>query len=145
MAELNNYDFYRVKKSKLFDEKMDNVLSLSEISGKERVHVVKAFCNDLRLVLSCVHVNDMIEKIFQIDLLLQNIQESNSVAESSRDGLQSDQIPSLSEFYKSLSPILLRSLWENSDNSELSKVWLESLRVAIEEELYFWQEGSESS
>lgn len=53
------------------------------------------------------------------------------------------EMPDLSTFYLSLSPVFLQTLCEEDDNEEpnsLKGQWLKAFRIAIEEEVSSWQE-----
>ena len=53
------------------------------------------------------------------------------------------EMPDLSTFYLSLSPVFLQTLCEEGDNEEpesLKGQWLKAFRIAIEEEVSSWQE-----
>ncbi len=52
-------------------------------------------------------------------------------------------IPALKSFYESLSPVMIQALAEVSDSrdrDDVEVVWLEAVRIAIEEEMASWQE-----
>ena len=98
-----------------------------------------AFCNDIKSTLVEDDILNMIDKIFQIESSI-NIFRSE-VFKDNIDVL----LPSLDNIFLNLSPLMLRSIWENlsADNNsqlEIIKGWQEALRVALEEEVYVWQE-----
>lgn len=97
--------------------------------------VLKAFCNDLKKLLSKETLKEVVDEIFLIENTLSLLSLKDEVDFS---------LPNLDHFYHSLSPILLRAIWENleseSNRNHVLHGWLESIRIAIEEELYIWQE-----
>ncbi|MDD0854122.1 hypothetical protein HBN50_13500 [Halobacteriovorax sp. GB3] len=97
--------------------------------------IIIAFCNDLKSVLDKDSIKEMIKDILTIENNLNILSKKHFVR---------FELPDLEEFYKKLSPVLLQSVYENVDGSfDIDSVlhgWMESLRIAIEEELYLWQE-----
>lgn len=114
------------------------------ISQLDRKTILHYFCNDLRKILENDDLQKMIRELNQLDQLLVHLREED---------INSDA-PNLDEFFRILSPVLLRSIDESlntlSINKEseaqeegensLLKGWLESIRIAIEEEIHIWQE-----
>ena len=96
----------------------------------EERQVIEAFCNDLKKLLGQDDVHQMIRELFTVE---------NNISLLADMG---EELPNLGDFHKNLSPILLRALVENTsdDFDRVLKSWKEALRIAIEEELYFWQD-----
>lgn len=96
--------------------------------------IVSGYCNDLMHLLEEEDIRVMISGIFQIQSQLSHLNEERGEI----------VFPTLDEFFKGLSPILLQVVWENlEENPDLSKMlkkWKEAIRIALEEELYIWQE-----
>jgi len=113
----------------LFKENQDKIDLL------EKGEVLKAFCNSLKNLLDITDLKSLISGLFEIEYTLNSIKENGAI--------ESD-MPCFAGFYNSLSPILLRAVLEhdldNEDSGTLIKGWLEALRIALEEELYVWQE-----
>lgn len=95
--------------------------------------IVTSFCHELKLCLDHENLKSCLEHLLNLEILLEELEE-----------LYGDDGPHLFEFYRHLSPGLLRVLWESCaedvDQEELKHRWFEALRVSIEEELYVWQE-----
>lgn len=100
------------------------------ISKKE---IIKSLCYDLKQLLDDCDVTDMVKGIFMIEHNL-------SLAIESYEG---DDV-SLDRFFRNLSPILLQALYQNAahpvDTELVIHEWMEALRIAVEDEFYFWQE-----
>lgn len=99
------------------------------ISTKEELR--KTFARELKVVLQKENLFDLISSFFELEADLYHVLEliEFEVKEYSFD-----------EFYKNLSPVLMRSLLENAQSPENAPLILksikESLRIALEEELY---------
>lgn len=85
------------------------------------------------------HVLEKLKKLLTLEDLGEIIDEL----------LELEELPSQKDFFQHLSPLLLRATRENLKSSGsrelLLKGWKEALRVAIEEEVYIWQEKSFSN
>src|SRR3989339_777658 len=117
------------------------------IIGLSQSELIDAFCNDLKELLSFDDIYPMITFLFEIESAI------NSLSDPAFDVLDPaiEEIPDLLEFYRHLSPILLRIVLEGEnmggglkgDQQRVGHIlngWKEALRVAIEEELYVWKE-----
>jgi hypothetical protein len=92
--------------------------------------VIDAFVLELKELLAIENLSKLIEKIFSLQMILEKLSQylPNDIV-----------VPNLDEFYKLLSPILMRSLQEHilDQNSQvLMESWKNAIRIAIEEELY---------
>ncbi len=91
----------------------------------------KTFVRELKLILKKENLFDLIHSFFELEndlnLVVDQVDFKSSVV-------------NFDEFYKNLSPILMRSLLENAQAPENAQLLLqsikESLRIALEEELY---------
>ena len=91
----------------------------------------KVFARELKIVLQKENLFDLINGFFELEtnlhLVLDQVEFEVSVL-------------NFDEFYKNLSPVLMRSLLENSKDPDNASLLLqsikESLRIAMEEELY---------
>jgi hypothetical protein len=134
----------KVKKNKLPTSDIDASITLESVLKQDfeiitKEQVVKGFCNDLRILLKSDDVYELIHGIFAIEHNISYISEN--IFEDGND------LPTLGEFHRNLSPVLLRALLDNaassdSDSYNVEKEWKEALRISIEEELYIWQERS---
>jgi hemoglobin-like flavoprotein len=92
--------------------------------------VIDAFVQELKELLAIENLSKLIEKIFSLQTVLGKLTQH----------VPSDiTVPNLDEFYKLLSPILMRSLQEHmlDQNSQiLMDSWKNAICIAIEEELY---------
>lgn len=99
------------------------------ISTKEELK--KTFARELKVVLQKENLFDLINSFFELEADLYHVLDliEFEVKEYNFD-----------EFYKNLSPVLMRSLLENAQSPENAPLILksikESLRIALEEELY---------
>lgn len=91
----------------------------------------KTFARELKIVLQKENLFDLINGFFELEsdlnLVLDQVEFEVSIL-------------NFDEFYKNLSPVLMRSLLENSQAPDNAALLLqsikESLRIALEEELY---------
>lgn len=92
---------------------------------------LKAFSNELKLVLAKNTLADIIEAFFEL--------ESHHHLAETRVGFETKDIR-FDEFYKNLSPVLLKSLFElKSDfahkrGEKIEQTLIETLRISIEDE-----------
>lgn len=99
------------------------------ISTKEELK--KTFARELKVVLQKENLFDLINSFFELEADLYHVLDliEFEVREYNFD-----------EFYKNLSPVLMRSLLENAQSPDNAPLILksikESLRIALEEELY---------
>ncbi len=116
-------------------------LTLEELLDHDFVEVkyLKALCSHFHVILDSSSLRILIEGIFHLESVLLKLKDKNPTNEIIED---------LSDFYKSLSPILLRIIWEQSsaevDSGTLLDGLVASLRVALEEELFYWHERLKS-
>lgn len=131
------YSNLGLKMNRTFREKRDEeVFTLKDflenkftINSKEEL--TKIFSRELKIVLQKENLFDLINGFFELETDIHHVLDliEFEVKEFNFD-----------EFYKNLSPVLMRSLLENTqtpDNAPLIlKSIKESLRIALEEELY---------
>ena len=93
-------------------------------------------------------------EISDISILIKKINQLVQLLRQFKDEEVYKELPNLDDFYRILSPVLLRSVSQTLDSlshdekinlnangeESLLKGWLESLRIAIEEEIHIWQE-----
>jgi hypothetical protein len=107
---------------------------------KDQDELKRIFVKDLKRVLLKENLFDLIQGFFDLETDLGNAFEQLDFEVS---------LVNFDEFYKNLSPVLMRSLLENAnqpDNAEMIlKSIKEALRIALEEELVQLEElGAES-
>jgi hypothetical protein len=107
---------------------------------KDQDELKKIFVKDLKRVLLKENLFDLIQGFFDLETDLGNAFEQLDFEVS---------LVNFDEFYKNLSPVLMRSLLENAnqpDNAEMIlKSIKEALRIALEEELIQLEDlGAES-
>ncbi len=102
--------------------------------GEVRKKSIDAFCKKIRDILSSDSLDQMLELFFKL--------ESSLYTTSVEVGDDNSELVSLKEFYRALSPMLLRTLWDsmraNRSREDLLRSLQEAIRVALEEELYYW-------
>ncbi len=95
--------------------------------------VIKSLCYDLKQLLEDHDVTEMVKGIFSVESNLSLVLESYEGNDVSLD-----------RFFRNLSPILLQALYQNTahlvDTELVIHEWMEALRIAVEDEFYFWQE-----
>lgn len=91
----------------------------------------RTFARELKIVLQKENLFDLINSFFELESDLHHVLDQVEFEVS---------ILNFDEFYKNLSPVLMRSLLENSQAPDNAALLLqsikESLRIALEEELY---------
>lgn len=125
-----------MRKNRTFQEKRpeDNLTLKDFIEHKFTLHnedeLKKTFSRELKGLLQKDNIFDLISAFFELEADLA----------AAVDAVDFEVNLNFDEFYKNLSPVLMRSLLENSnrpDNAHLIlKSIKESLRIALEEELY---------
>lgn len=135
MDKIYNHEITRLNKSLLFKEDGESLFSLKP----EHVHrittgrLLQMFCHDLKDLLTIEEPLDLFKRVESLEFHLESLREEDS-----------DKIPNLDDFFKVLSPVLMRAVIENIESDEgreaLHQGFLEALRIAIEEEIHIWQE-----
>lgn len=122
------------KRRDLYERKVlleDFLRDEKEFNLKE---VIKTFIENLKELLEEDESLLLIEKISLLDGTLKKLKEQYI----------DEDLPNLEDFYRDLSPILMQKYWElnlNPPNKEaFEHLFLHSLHIAIEEEIYIWQE-----
>ncbi len=130
--------YFSVKKQFFSDDEtsLHLLLRRSHFTAEE---ITKAVIVSLKQLLAEGDLKSFIEQLLEL--------ESDLVLLNKRDEFVgiSDE---LSDFYRGLAPMLLRVIWEqlsfNDSAPELLHELLTSLRVAVEEELFYWQQKRKS-
>ncbi len=139
---------YSIEKNKInkrhLGKMLTSLVELDEviISQLSREEAMTLFCNDLKSLLEIDDLRLLIKKLDQLD---------QSLLHYAEEGLN-QELPQLGDFFKTLSPILLRSIGQTldsfsekreshlkNDGETLLKGWLESIRISLEEEIHFRQ------
>jgi hypothetical protein len=107
---------------------------------KDQDELKKIFVKDLKRILLKENLFDLIQGFFDLETNLGNAFEQLDFEVS---------LVNFDEFYKNLSPVLMRSLLENSNQPDNAALILksikEALRIALEEELVQLEDtGAES-
>lgn len=122
-----------------------SILSLDDQTLEEIVKRVKsglvvtqkdiemAYCNDLKNCLFFSSLKLLLENLFYIEHYLEILKEEYE-----------GRVPDLLALYQNLSPTILRTIWshvsEENNSKDLLEASTEAIRIAIEEEVYDWQE-----
>ncbi|MBC7540284.1 MAG: hypothetical protein H7281_15785 [Bacteriovorax sp.] len=131
------YSNLGLKMNRTYQEKRDEeVFTLKDFlehkwTLNSNEELKRTFARDLKVVLQKENLFDLINGFFELESDLNHVLDQVEFEVS---------ILNFDEFYKNLSPVLMRSLLENSqapDNASLILQSIkESLRIALEEELY---------
>lgn len=96
--------------------------------------IITHYIEDLKELLELDSAVDIIQGIHKIEALLNKLEER----------FPGMELPNLSDFYLELSPLLLQKYWELRTNplteESTDHLFTKSLFIAIEEEIYIWQE-----
>ena len=110
----------------LLDELLDRKISYKDFCFAMR--------NELRLMLERGELKNIISDFFKIEEKVYKLKEQHA------DIIEED----LAEFYRTVAPMLMRIIWEKAsfeeDESSLYEGLRSSLLVALEEELFYWEE-----
>ncbi len=129
------YSSLGLRMNRTFREKQGELLSLKDfLEHKFVIHnqdeLKKIFIKDLKGILQKENLFDLIQGFFDLETDLNNAYE--------RLDFEITQV-NFDEFYKNLSPVLMRALLENSTQPDNAVMILksikEALRIALEEEL----------
>lgn len=129
------YSSLGVRMNRTFREKQAELLSLKDFLEHKFViqnqeELKRIFVKDLKAVLQKENLFDLIQGFFDLETDLQHAFERLDFEIT---------LVNFDEFYKNLSPVLMRALLENAsqpDNAVLIlKSIKEALRIALEEEL----------
>ncbi|OIQ19735.1 MAG: hypothetical protein BM556_04430 [Bacteriovorax sp. MedPE-SWde] len=115
------------------DELLDSVIPMNLI---DRKLISRSYAFELEELLKVSSLYELSRAIINLERKLVKLEKV----------VQVDlEIPNLTNFYTSLSPVLLQSLveiHELSDSENVENHWLDAVRIAVEEELAIWQEKS---
>lgn len=128
--------FHRTRKSKALEDQLYTDRSLEELLDSEQgflsqAEVLRAYENDLRVVLSKQDWREMISELLYIEKTLQRLRKVQE--------LDKNVLPRIESLYSKLSPLLLRALHDSENaisKEEISKVVKEVMRVTVEDELF---------
>ena len=135
MEKMYNHEITRLNKSLLFTEDEESLFSLcaDHLHRVSNNKVIQLFCNELRAMLSMETPLELFKRVESLGFYLESLKEEDP-----------DKVPSLDEFFKVLSPFMMRAIIENIESDEgreaLHQGFQEALRIAIEEEIHIWQE-----
>lgn len=134
--ESSVYSNLGLRKNRTFQEKRpeDNLTLKDFIEHKFTLHnaeeLKRTFARELKGLLQKENLFDLITAFFELETDLA----------AAVDSVDFEVNLNFDEFYKNLSPVLMRSILENSNRPDnaafILKSIKESLRIAIEEELY---------
>lgn len=101
---------------------------------------INAFTSDLKGILEEDQITEMVKRIFALQNATSQLQQVNVDIP--------ELWPNLDQFFRNLSPVLLQALYHNllandQDEGQTNTIihqWVSAIRVAVEEEYYFWQE-----
>lgn len=113
-------------------EILEENYDLKKISREE---FIMAYCQELKEILGMRDLSLMIQSILALESDLMFIHEAIKDIKN---------LPRLRNFFIQLSPLLMQSFLEiknNEDDEEaFHEGWIEAFRIALEEEIYIWQE-----
>ena len=121
-----SFDFYEVGLNDLLKRKF------GELNVK---NAINSYTYDLKQILECKELKYMIRMVFALAKNLNAL----------RDLLgEEDDLPDIAFFYKNLSPVFLSAVYQtisddHADEDVISNL-TSALKIAIEQEYYFWQE-----
>lgn len=134
--ESSVYNTLGLKINRTFPDKKEEILGVKDFLDNKIViqnedELRKIFANDLKNILKRDNLFDLIQGFFDLEQDLSHAFDRLDFEAT---------IVNFDEFYKNLSPVLMRALLENTadpDNAAaILKSIKEALRIAYEEELY---------
>lgn len=118
------------------DSSLEEILNLDK-SEVDQELLIRSFINEVKKLLKLNSALELIEGVHRIQSTLNHLQ----------DKYIGFDLPNFHEFYFELSPLLLQKYWERGNNPDLEEpvdmIFLESIHIALEEEIYIWQEKIE--
>ena len=135
MEKIYNHEIARLNKSLLFKGDGESLFALKP----EQLHrvnsnkVIQMFCHELKDLLAIEDSLELFKRVESLEYHLETLREEDP-----------EKVPSLDDFFRLLSPVLMRAVVENMETNEgreaLHQGFQEALRIAIEEEIHIWQE-----
>lgn len=135
MEKMYNHEITRLNKALLYAGDGESLFSLKA----EHLHrvptskVLQLFCNELKALLAIEATLELFKRVESLEFHIESLREEDP-----------DKVPNLDDFFKVLSPVLMRAIIENIESDEgreaLHQGFQEALRIAIEEEIHIWQE-----
>ncbi|OUR98645.1 hypothetical protein A9Q84_04305 [Halobacteriovorax marinus] len=122
----DDFESFQSLENLLLDLEKGNIFDTSDI--------YKSYCFELKSILKSDDVKESLENFFKVENQLEKL-ESMFEFEGA--------VPNLLDFHRNFSPTVLRAFWESISANEFESLpvkLLEAFRIAIEEELYIWQE-----
>ncbi|MFN8369086.1 MAG: hypothetical protein U0T83_00505 [Bacteriovoracaceae bacterium] len=121
-----------------FNLKNEKKNEITEVRNLSLITLYDVYCEELKAVIQINDFKELIEKILKLEDELNLI---NSVLVNSKK----EDIPNINNIYQLITPLVLRTLLSFnfghiSDMKQIEKRWMESLRVAIEEEFFKYKE-----
>lgn len=112
----------------------DSLEHLVEMESFDEALLIKSFISELKRLLKIENAFLLVEELFKLERKLNKLKEKYE-----------DFIPvQLEDMYRDLSPILLQKYWERRENPSseetIERLFLESIHIVLEEEIYIWQE-----
>ncbi len=133
-----SYGSLGLRANRSFRDKQSNELLTLKDFIERKFHIQnvtelkRIFIKDLKIVLAKENLFDLIQSFFDLETDLNNASE---LVDSDAD----INLVNFDEFYKNLSPVLMRALLENAATPDNAQIILksikEALRIALEEEL----------
>ena len=127
----------KIKRKKDIETFISKKLSLKDLVDTQIIFSKKeiygAYIESLKYILEEEEIDQIIHRVFEIEILLDIVCDKYDYA---------SDLPDFQKFYASVSPLFLRIIQDNfkTDLSHTIKDLKEALRVAIEEEVFIWQE-----
>lgn len=124
-----------MRRTQFLDEELtlDAYLN-SDLNDVQEKVLVKAVIKEFKKLLEIPSSHKLIEELFNLESKMTKI----------FGRLPEEDLIDLGEFYRELAPILLQKYWERAKNplkeETIDRLFLESIHIAIEEEIYIWQE-----
>jgi hypothetical protein len=103
-------------------------------SAPEEEDILRVFTESLKKLLDLKSAVELIEGLHALEANIGRLEEKYPGVDT----------PKLNDFYQELSPIVLQKYWERRKNpiseESIDDLFLESIHIAIEEEMFIWQE-----
>ena len=123
MEKMYNHEITRLNKSLLFTEDEESLFSLKadHLHRVSNNKVIQLFCNELRAMLSMETPLELFKRVESLGFYLESLKEEDP-----------DKVPSLDEFFKVLSPFMMRAIIENIESDEGEKPYIKAFRKLYE-------------
>ncbi len=121
-----------------FELKSDKKSESVKVRNLSLITLYDVYCEELKSVIQINDFRELIEKILKLE-------DELSLINDMLVNLKKEDVPNINNIYQLITPLILRTLLSFnfghiSDMKQIEKRWMESLRVAVEDEFFKYKE-----